>query len=318
MAWALQFGNTVGYCHFNYSLSGESDFVIEVKIAFEDTLGRFTILSDANWDGNNVFVWGVLTSNPYVQLRTSAGDIRLDVDFAFTLGVFYTLRVTRSGTAYTLHVDGVLKDTVVSSEVFTGGFIAIGKFPGTLADKAKIEYLSVTGTISNDVYLDATASDHVPGTVTWLDTVSGNNATGANMPTDGSAWVDLGGGGITAAVAEAGPSFAEVITSNLDVNISASISESGPSFSDVINVDISSLTIQGDISESGPSFVESINLSITKEVQASITESGPSFVDSIFASIPIKITVNQKNIVRVKRKSNTVIIKRRTNTIRVK
>jgi hypothetical protein len=33
-----------------------------------------------------------------------------------------------------------------------------------------------------------------------LETTEGNDATGANMPTDGSAWVDLGGGGVSGTI----------------------------------------------------------------------------------------------------------------------
>jgi hypothetical protein len=45
---------------------------------------------------------------------------------------------------------------------------------------------------------DATASSHSSGTPILSD-ISGNaqDGTGVNMPTDGSAWLDLGGGGIS-------------------------------------------------------------------------------------------------------------------------
>jgi hypothetical protein len=49
-------------------------------------------------------------------------------------------------------------------------------------------------TSSNSRYYDATASSHTAGTPILSETLNGNDATGVNMPTDGSAWLDLGGG----------------------------------------------------------------------------------------------------------------------------
>jgi len=49
---------------------------------------------------------------------------------------------------------------------------------------------------------DATASDHSAGGQPVLtDTIGGNNATGSGFIEDGSAWVDLGGGAVTADLA---------------------------------------------------------------------------------------------------------------------
>jgi hypothetical protein len=176
----------------------------------------------------------------------------------------------------------------------------------------------------------------------------------------------VGGGGISIAVTESGPSFTESINTNLSVNITGAIVENGPAFTDAVNVTLTSLTLQANIAESGPSFTESIaatltetltisadiveqgpsftesitaslgvnitsvitelgpsftesiNISVIGDRVASIVENGPSFTESIIASIPITITVNPKNIIRVKRKDNTVIIKRKSNIIRVR
>lgn len=51
-------------------------------------------------------------------------------------------------------------------------------------------------------YYDANASVYTAGTPVITDTIAGNNATGVNMPTaaigePGSAWLDVGGGGIS-------------------------------------------------------------------------------------------------------------------------
>ncbi|MAO21781.1 MAG: hypothetical protein CMJ25_13620 [Phycisphaerae bacterium] len=173
-----------------------------------------------------------------------------------------------------------------------------------------------------------------------LDPASAFVTNGAGGSFMGAA-VAPGGSGVTVTVTESGPSFTESISSTLTASIISSITESGPGFAESINVTLSAPLIQAGISEAGPSFTElvnanldvnisavitelgpsfteSISINVIGERVASIAESGPSFVESIIASVPIVITVNPKNIIRVKRKSNTVIIKRKSNTIRVK
>lgn len=124
---------------------------------------------------------------------------------------------------------------------------------------------------------------------------------------------------IQANISESGPSFTESISATVTqtLTINADITEQGPSFAEAITVNLD-VNITSAITELGPSFTESINISVIGDRVAAIVESGPSFIESIIATIPIVITVNPKNIIRVKRKSNTVTIKRKSNTIRVR
>lgn len=124
---------------------------------------------------------------------------------------------------------------------------------------------------------------------------------------------------ITASLIEGGPSFTESIsaTVNSTLSINATLSEQGPAFTDGI-VAILDTNLSATISELGPSFIDSITVNLTTSISSSISESGPSFIESIIASIPVVITVNPRNIVRVKRKSNTVTIKRKSNIVRVR
>jgi hypothetical protein len=124
---------------------------------------------------------------------------------------------------------------------------------------------------------------------------------------------------IQASITESGPLFTESASINVtpSASINASISEVGPSFTDSISVDLG-VNLSATITELGPGFTDSISINITKDITASITESGPSFADIINVFVPIKITINPKNIVRVKRKENTVRIKRKSNLIRVR
>jgi len=81
--------------------------------------------------------------------------------------------------------------TLTSSALFTDNT--------TTFMQCKIQYVKLINgdTSANIANWDATASSHAAGTPILTDTVGGNDATGINMPTDGSAWIDLGGGGLT-------------------------------------------------------------------------------------------------------------------------
>lgn len=106
-------------------------------------------------------------------------------------------------------VSGVIElivDTVSYGTASRGGLslsrnkIWFGNRAGTSSwMHQQTEYVDLTdsNTPSNSRYYDATASSHAAGTPILTDTIGGNNATGFNMPTDGSAWIDLGGSGVT-------------------------------------------------------------------------------------------------------------------------
>ena len=200
--------------------------------------------------------------------------------------------------AHELFVDNVSKGTD------TAGAISVGMFyyGSTNATRDFFEGQLISVEWTNSVLTtflnhDATASSHATGTPILSDiSGSGLDVTGANMPTDGSAWIDLGGG-ITATVNETGPSFTESINTNLSVNITGNIAESGPSFTESVSATLSALTIQAVITESGPSFNESISANVTTSltINASIAETGPSFTESISANLDTNLsaTINE-------------------------
>tara|TARA_R110001606_G_scaffold385158_1_gene548506 strand:+ start:5958 stop:7139 length:1182 start_codon:yes stop_codon:yes gene_type:complete len=229
MAWVLQFDGVNAYATINYSLVGETNFVLEFRMAFEDANNRFAVFGDESYVGNNVFCWDLNTASPLFQLRTSAGDIDLYSDIALVKGDFYTIKITKTGTSYELFVDSIPKETVISAEVFTGAFTRIGLFPTSIESKGKVEYITVSGTVSSNINLSATASSHTAGTPILVDTVSGNNATGVNMPTDGSAWVDLGDGGLAVIGNTANFNY-NTITASIDLTGSIEVTGSTASF----------------------------------------------------------------------------------------
>ncbi len=148
---------------------------------------------------------------------------------------------------------------------------------------------------------------------------------------------------ITGSIGESGPAFTESISTTLStLTIQGDIAESGPSFTESISIDVQAATglnasiaelgpsftesvqasldkaIEANISEYGPSFTDSIAISLTSQINASIGEYGPSFIEGLSVKIPVKISVNAKNTIKVKRSANTVKIKRKSNILRVK
>lgn len=109
--------------------------------------------------------------------------------------------VERIGSTTSIYSDDVLLGT--SSRVnygnirFIGGAIR-GSGQANFPAAQELQYLKIQSP-TVDHYLDATSSDHSNTGLqpVLVDTIGTNDATGLNFPTDGSAWVDLGGGGVT-------------------------------------------------------------------------------------------------------------------------
>jgi hypothetical protein len=369
MAWALIFDGVNDYATISNTLLhteiGRTTFEYEIYAAPDADQTPFRVV------GNAGAFTGQFSIRPSdVQIRLGgAGASQVTIPYVQVFdGLYHTYKIRRDGNNYSFIIDDIEVATTTSSAATGGnGVVYIGRVSGNYAH-TNIGYIIFRDSIGGtDLFnWDATASSHAAGAPILTETVTANNATGSGFPTDGSAWVDLGGGGISIAMAESGPSFIESINTNLSVNITGAIVENGPSFTETVNATLTSLTIQANIAESGPSFTESISATLTETLTinadiaeqgpsfteaiaasldvnitsaitelgpsftesininvigdriASIVESGPSFTEAITASIPITITVNPKNIIRVKRKDNTVIIKRKSNIIRVR
>lgn len=116
---------------------------------------------------------------------------------ALSVGQDITLRIETTGTnAKRLYVDGVDKGLQNTSTGYIGYYRHFGVSDSTYAHIG-IYYATFTDsdTPSNSVDLQSDASSHGTGNPVITDVANGNNATGYNLPTDGSAWEDLGGGG---------------------------------------------------------------------------------------------------------------------------
>jgi hypothetical protein len=173
-------------------------------------------------------------------------------------------------------------------------------------------------TPSNSRYYDPTASSHAAGATALVDTIGGKDSTGVNMPTDGSAWVNLGGGAsnLTIDISEQLPLIADSVTSDVSANITLSISEQLPSAIDSVTgyIDTSntgtifelmpsatdsmsatinvSNSINASVIEAMPTLSDTLSLSIESNFNASIVESMPSAFDIFSANIKATITAD--------------------------
>lgn len=194
MAWAVIGDDTNDYMTISpVSISG--DFTIVLRFKF-DTVN------------NNQYIMGKTgNTNNYIGFVNGAG---LNVKVAGTsvllatqplANVWYTLTVTRVGSLITSSEPTLGVATGNNSGAFLlDQFFRLSTFSGSSSlFGGELEYTTITNTTVNANW-DATASSHAAGTPILTDTVGGNDATGVNMPTDGSAWVNLGGSGISIAV----------------------------------------------------------------------------------------------------------------------
>ena len=83
-----------------------------------------------------------------------------------------------------------------------------------------------------------------------------------------------------------------------------------------VTIDVSALSIL--VTEIKGSRVDLSSIDIKKEIDLIVTEIKASRQDFSLLNIPVIITINPKNIIRVKIKENTVRVKRNSNIIRVK
>lgn len=142
--------------------------------------GKFGIIHNSNWTGGGII---------------SSGNI--------STSTLYNVKATLSGGNFQLHLNNVLQGSSSRSTINKPSYLTTFGWRGTGSTHADISIITVDckdlTTTSNNRFYDATSSSHAAGTPILDDTIGGNDATGVNMPTDGSAWINLGGSGISIA-----------------------------------------------------------------------------------------------------------------------
>ena len=305
---------------------GSSDYL---GVAVQNSGGTLLpkIISNGKTGGNGSTVIALNTDYTLeVRYVSSTNTASFYVD-----GVFdYSVNPTGGGTWVQTLTDYRFGFSITSSTSY-----------GALLLKDGCEIIDST-TPANSLSFSPTSSSHAAGTPI-LDETSLNSldATGVNMPTDGSAWVDLGGSGISIAVTEVKSNRIDISSLSISANLTITTTETRPS-----RVDLSTLSVAGNVlatvtevknsradnssvtigvsalsilvTEIKGSRVDLSSIDIKKEIDLIVTEIKASRQDFSLLNIPVIITINPKNIIRVKRKENTVRVKRNSNIIRVK
>ncbi len=191
MAWALRFAGGTEVANFSTINRTDSAWRIEFRIANKSLSSNLT---------NRIMI-NQSTFNDYVEARwRNSGDYinyRIDaVSHVFTHALnitgdndFHNYIIECDGTNLSTSIDGNSLGSIVAAPFFKD----FGKFNGT-QDLEYFRYYNLDGGETLIYDWDATASSHAAGAVILDELVSGNDATGVGMPTDGSAWIDLGGG----------------------------------------------------------------------------------------------------------------------------
>jgi hypothetical protein len=205
MAWALIFDGV------NDNVQVGSALVLGANFKFTILLKTDSDVTSEQWIIGH---WNDNVSDRSVALRVVGGQLQSFISsngtttdtgptFSISSNTIHTIELEKVGAILSLNVDS---GTAATAAVFSGAVhspTSLTRFgcknTNIPSDFMGMELQTMTLEISSviDNAWDATASSHAAGTPVLTDTVGANNATGVNMPTDGSAWVDLGGSGVT-------------------------------------------------------------------------------------------------------------------------
>lgn len=202
MAWALQFKDAVdNYTKLDSAISYSATDSFAIDITFKIDAATTNDIHTLLWyDNGNYFYYRVSTNQFY--WRFGASIRTLNVSSVLVLGQELTISLISSSIAY----KRISSVDFGDSSVFTSPRIfafedfglrqqSIWPFVGELI---KVEAYTDETRVSkvNNWSPDDSDRSNTGQQPKVVDTISGNDATGVNFPTDGSAWIDLGGGGL--------------------------------------------------------------------------------------------------------------------------
>jgi hypothetical protein len=207
MAWALQLNGTNQYLRSElFYLPTNCD--IDLEIAWNALGGNYEMVI-GTWEGasnNGTWYFGKLNpTNGTLTLYNRANGARNNsAAGTIVVGEYATYTVERRGNDLRVLKDGV---EVIAPLTFTAGHLDTYQIQDLFKANVTNQYHcdisfksgKVTDIDTGDIYhWDATASDHsnTGSQPEVTDIVGTNDLTGFNFPTDGSAWVDLGGGAL--------------------------------------------------------------------------------------------------------------------------
>ena len=266
MTWALQFDGVNDYLAlgtgtYMHQRLDAGDWAYSIDAIIPSTTNDLLLLGRAS-----VAAGYLAIKNNQIKLRyqtSSSSDVTIATTHVFD-GSRITLDIYReAGGVHKVAVDGVVVGSTTSANVGAEGSAItsqIGKRSSTVNTVA-FQLISLqfkNGVAGSVVYdWDAEASSHAPGAQPILtETVTANDATGVNFPTDGSAWVDLGGGGASTLVADSGGYTYTGTAATLTVPVSSTLAADTGGYSytganaalfkgSVLNTDTANYTYSG-------------------------------------------------------------------------
>lgn len=196
MAWSLKFDGVNDHAPVASPVFGITDFTFRFGFLYVAGSNQ-AIMGNSNTNDDILR----LTNTTSFLVKCGGTSVTLTLSTALIVGQRYVFNVVRSGSTIDIQDDSgsslvnATGATITLIDLYGFGRISAGQYFKGELDFFE-HYSDSTKTILENQW-DATASSHGSGTPVLVDTIGGNNATGVNMPTDGSAWIDLGGSGIT-------------------------------------------------------------------------------------------------------------------------
>lgn len=200
MAWVAKTDGVDGYFGLAAAVTASTDAYIEIKFRIESLTGTFVRLISNAVSGSNTDRI-ILENNGNRVIVNSGGGTAATWSSVFagalTVGQIITIRVVTTGSASKrLYIDGVDKGLASTDFSSLGRWRYFGVNNGEYAHVAfyYITYVDNSNS-ANNLDLQPDSSSHGAGTAVIVDVANSRDATAVNLPTDGSVWEDLGGGG---------------------------------------------------------------------------------------------------------------------------
>ena len=279
MAWALKFDGVNDYIPLGAgAISLASGDVVEFNIInFTGAGGSYNYLMDG--DGSRPYL--AIQPDGDIEFNTSVMTVKIDGVPAGSLST----NVPVDGLAHTI----TATITNNCSFGYIGSRYSVNDFYSGQLSSVKVTTISGL----NDRWWDATASDHsnTGAQIVLVDTVSNSNATGVNFPTDGSAWVDLGGGGTTGSITQTTQSFNQSMAGNVSNSFTGTITQNTQAFTQSASGSAASPAITGTINQITTAFTQSaIGDVVSSGINGSITQLTSAFTQSAIGSSSLNIS----------------------------
>jgi hypothetical protein len=262
MTWALKFDGANDYATFT-PVSFVGDCTVIIDCVSLDGVISGAIIGKSSGSGNSWY-GDPLTNNLFEWELTLRGGTRAPITYTPIIDKQIEITLDVTGLTKTHTIDGNTNSTTTTNNTGAMVFEEFGRtntgfYPSIAIIRCRI--FNSSSVLVHD--WDATLSSHAAGTPILTDTVGSNNATGVNMPTDGSAWVDLGGSGISLTVSSTLPNLSSLLSLNYTTTSNDSVVSSLlPSLLSSLSLTKSDNVFDSSVTSVLPSLTSILGLSV--------------------------------------------------------